>query len=133
MGIVITVICVKTRRNSTQTDVVLNTTIRISSNIQEYENIVTGSTNARNTTEVDVVPDTTIQTSSYIHEYENTVTGSKNANNDGYQSVGSRNITQSQYAWLKFDSTGKDTCPDYVNLQIPLSLTFFLFMTFHDI
>ena len=116
MGVVITIICVKKKRNPTQTDAVPDSTIQVSSNIHEYENIITGSRNANNTTETDVVPDPTIRTYSYIHEYENIVTGSTNVNNAGYQSVGSRNITQTQYALLKFDSTDKDDCLDYVNL-----------------
>ena len=70
----------------------------------------------RNTALTDAVPDTTVQISSNIQEYENIVTVSTDTNIDGYQSVGPRSVTATEYKCLKLGSIDKNNCPDYVNL-----------------
>ena len=70
----------------------------------------------RNPAQADAIPNTTVQLSSNIQEYENIDTASATANNGGYQSVGLRSITETEYECLKLDSIDKNNSPDYVNL-----------------
>ena len=59
-----------------------------------------------NPTQADAVPDylTTVQICSSIHESENIDSASFKADNDEYDSIDPRNVTQTEYEYLKLDS-----------------------------